>query len=392
MHYRKAAGLSLIEVMIALLIGSLLILGLVQVFSASRAAYQLSEGLARTQENARFAIDFLQRDIRMAGHFGCVNDQAHFVKNEGDPTVRFSPSIPSGSGHALDFSVTIQGYEAQDTAPGQDLTLGAVWPAAPGLPAHIQALNPLPGSDILVLRYLHGEGAPVTAIAPGGSGEALTVDTNRWSALTSGGVAAPVLYGISDCNHADVFQGVAAPTTTVTTAANYNFGDRYTPFPNGLTTLYRAESLAYYIAAGATGEPALWRARADATGAYPVADREELVEGIENLQILYGQDDVDVISSTTPPVGNINEQHTAAGVVAGAGTAAARAAEWRRVGLVQVGLLVRSPNPAAAGQADAAAQRQRVLGVEFVPGATNDTRFRSSYEATIALRNRLFGN
>lgn len=43
----------------------------------------LAEGSARAQENGRFALEFLQRDIRMAGHFGCVNDQAHFVRGEG---------------------------------------------------------------------------------------------------------------------------------------------------------------------------------------------------------------------------------------------------------------------------------------------------------------------
>ena len=71
--------MSLIELMIALAIGSLLVLGLVEVFSASRTAYQLSEGLARVQENGRFAMDYIQRDFRMAGHMGCVNDQSRFL-------------------------------------------------------------------------------------------------------------------------------------------------------------------------------------------------------------------------------------------------------------------------------------------------------------------------
>ena len=80
---RRVAGLSLIELMIALLIGTILVLGLVQVFSASRAAYQLSQGIARNQENARFALDFLSRDLRMAGHAGCVNDQSLLATDAG---------------------------------------------------------------------------------------------------------------------------------------------------------------------------------------------------------------------------------------------------------------------------------------------------------------------
>ncbi|MEN1927568.1 PilW family protein [Luteimonas sp. MJ250] len=389
---RYARGLSLIEIMVALAISSLLILGLVQVFSASRSAYQLSEGLARTQENARFAIDFLQRDIRMAGHFGCVNDQAHFVKNEGDPRQHFggAGTITPGAGHPLDFTVSVEGYEAPGTGPGQSLTIGGSWAIPAGMPAEVAALDPARGSDVLVLRYLYNEGAPVTGIATAGSGETLTVDASRFGALTNGGVPAPVMFGVTDCNHADVFPGATGGGTTVSTPANYSFEGRYVPAPNGLATLYRAESIVYYVAMNSAGEPALWRARADGAGAYPAANREELVEGIESMQLLFGQDEVVNITSASPPRGNITVQNTAE--VVRSGTPAQRVTQWRRVGLVQVGLLARSPNRASAAQAAEGAARQRVLGVEFIPGANNDARYRASYEATVALRNRLFGN
>lgn len=125
----RAAGLSLIEMMIALVIGLVLLLGVIQVFSASRTAFQLSEGASRAQENARFALDFLARDIRMAGHFGCVNDQAHFVKGQGDPRVNLSTT--TGSGSPLDFSVSIQGYEATGTSPGAQLRSAERCPPPP---------------------------------------------------------------------------------------------------------------------------------------------------------------------------------------------------------------------------------------------------------------------
>ncbi|MCY0536225.1 PilW family protein, partial [Klebsiella pneumoniae] len=83
---KRQAGVTLIELLVALGIGALLILGLVEVFSASRTAYQLSTGLARSQENGRFALDILQRDIRMAGHVGCVNDQARFLPENITPS------------------------------------------------------------------------------------------------------------------------------------------------------------------------------------------------------------------------------------------------------------------------------------------------------------------
>lgn len=379
----RSAGLTLIELMIALAIGSLLILGLVQVFSASRTAYQLSEGMSRAQENARFAMDYLQRDIRMAGHYGCVNDQSH-LQTPGALTPHFDAAVPAAA-DPLDFAVSIQGYEAPGTAPGDTLTLGAAWSPAPGLPPAIAGLtpNPLPGSDIIVLRYLSNEGAPVDLIGTTGTAETVRVVAGRWDALTSDGVATPTLFGIADCSNVDIFAGTGTGMVTVDASATpaTNLGGRYTPQPSGQTSLYRAESLVYYIALNTALVPALYRARFNGS----VYTTEELVEGIENLQILYGRDRETNLADN-PPSGYIDVQ-----TVANAGGAGPWGADdWRRVGLVQVGLLARSPGPAAAGQA--AADQRSMLGVDFAPPATNDTLYRATYEATIALRNRLYGN
>ncbi len=396
---RDAAGLSLVELLIAMTIGLILLLGLMQVFSASRAAYQLSEGIARTQENARFAMDFLQRDIRMAGHFGCVNDQAHLVKNEGDPVVHLGAALAST--HPLNFNFSVQGFEANGTAPGGASVIGS--PAAswtPGLPGSISALSPIPGSDIIVLRYLAGPGVPVTAIGGVPGGETLQVAASGWSVLASDGVSQPSLYAVADCSHADVFPAAGAvpgagdAVTTVQVSSPVpatELQTRYTSQPAGQAMLYRAESVVYYVAEGASGIPALWRARADSTGVYALA--EELVEGVEALQFLYGQDTVANITSTTPPVGNITSQHTASGVWAAAGgDSLTQANAWRRVGLVQAGVLMSSPQRASAPATAGADSNIRVLGVQYTPATINDGRYRSSYESTIALRNRLFGN
>lgn len=368
---RGMLGVSLIELMVALTIGTILLMGLVQVFAASRTAYQLTEGLARAQENGRFAMDYLQRDLRMAGHFGCVNDQSHKQKVGG---LVSHPILPQ-----LDFSVSIQGYEATGTAP--DATLNLAAPTAgwsPGLPDYVRALAPLAGSDIVVLRFLRSSGAPVEAVAAAAD-TTFTVTAGRWGALTEDGVAAPTLFGVADCSSADVFTGIASSADrTVEVAAAI---DRYTPHPSGQTMLYRAEAVAYYVAiSGASNQPALHRTRWNGAG---VAQTEELVEGIENLQFIYGQDQ----APANNPSGYVGLQNTAA--VLGDGAVIANEPQWRRVGLVQVGLLARSANPSNAPAPDAAA-RPRALGV--VISAPADGRYRATYESTIALRNRLYGN
>ncbi len=61
-------GFSLIELMIALVIGLFLMLGVIQIFAGSRLSYQVHEGIGRIQENGRFGIEILSRQIRMAGY------------------------------------------------------------------------------------------------------------------------------------------------------------------------------------------------------------------------------------------------------------------------------------------------------------------------------------
>lgn len=377
MQRRLQRGLSLIEIMVALAIGAVLLLGLTRVFSASRTAYQMSEGMARVQENARFAMEFLQRDIRMAGHYGCVNDQSH-LQSAGALTSHFgAPAF----GDPLDFTVSIHGYEAPSTGPGDSVQIGEGSTPA-GLPAAIQALGPYANSDILVLRYLTGNGAPVIAINDTGGGEVLTLASGRWDSLTTGGVANPVLFGVADCSYVDIFRGASAGgagevdvAVAGAAAGSTDLMRRYTPHPSGQTMLYRAESIVYYVTTNGQGVPALHRAFFNGTAYVP----EELVEGIESLQLVFGMDrNADL--NAAPPTGYVDRLSVA--------DAAWGAVDWRGTGAVQVGLLARSPNRAAAEQAP----QRHVLGVTFTPPAADDGMYRAGYETTIALRNRLYGN
>jgi len=64
-------GMTLIEIMIALLIGAFLLGGVLQIFINSKQTNRMQESLSRLQENGRFALDFLAKDIRIAGYWGC---------------------------------------------------------------------------------------------------------------------------------------------------------------------------------------------------------------------------------------------------------------------------------------------------------------------------------
>ena len=68
--YRKQLGLTLIELMVALAIGSFLVIGSIQIYSQSREAFIINESIARVQETAQFAMDTIEADLRMASNWG----------------------------------------------------------------------------------------------------------------------------------------------------------------------------------------------------------------------------------------------------------------------------------------------------------------------------------
>ncbi|QEY61309.1 hypothetical protein FXN65_04300 [Metapseudomonas lalkuanensis] len=66
--YRHQAGVTIVELMIALLLSTILIGGVLQVFLSSSRTYSMAESLARTQENGRFALEFIAQSARQAGY------------------------------------------------------------------------------------------------------------------------------------------------------------------------------------------------------------------------------------------------------------------------------------------------------------------------------------
>ncbi len=69
MSKRKQHGLTIIELMIAILIGAILITVVMGVFITTNRSVSMSDGLSRNQEAGRFAMEYLQTFIEMAGYY-----------------------------------------------------------------------------------------------------------------------------------------------------------------------------------------------------------------------------------------------------------------------------------------------------------------------------------
>ncbi|MFS2123215.1 PilW family protein [Pseudomonas sp. Pseusp97] len=70
-YFHRQRGLSMIELMVALLLSSLLLLGVLQMFSNSSASDKTSSALTRVQDSGRVVLDLLAMDARRAGYQGC---------------------------------------------------------------------------------------------------------------------------------------------------------------------------------------------------------------------------------------------------------------------------------------------------------------------------------
>jgi type IV pilus assembly protein PilW len=75
---RAQQGFSLIELMIAMVLGLLLIAGVLNIFLGSSQTYRLQEAMFRVQESGRFALDIVQRDLRSAGFQNVLIDDKDF--------------------------------------------------------------------------------------------------------------------------------------------------------------------------------------------------------------------------------------------------------------------------------------------------------------------------
>jgi type IV pilus assembly protein PilW len=385
-------GISLIELMVALLIASLLTLGLLQIFSATRLTSQMQEGLSRVQENGRFATQYLQRQLRMVGFMGCGADSGRIAQtNFVNHLTMFDGTVPGGNKYR--FQRPLEAFSAGSGTP----------------PDELAAVAFVDGSDVLIMRTFSDESVPVLSV----SRDAMILNMNVSDGAapflpTSGSTA---LFALENCRSADVFAGTLTGSTLKvdgsagpnvymdpsvsgcgSSACPWDFRIsnatlNSTPITGGPSRLnaevHRAEYVALYVRNTDAGAPALYmqRFKRNDDGTVLADADENLVDGVENMQLRFGYD-----TSATPD-GTIDEYRTAEDVVGGAASEDAIDANWRRVLSVRVALLLRSPDRAGVS---GTAREYDLLGVTLTPPA--DGSVRQVYETTIALRNRLFNS
>jgi type IV pilus assembly protein PilW len=73
---RSTRGFGLIELMVALALGLIVVLGVAQIFISAKNTYVSQNASASMQEDARFVLSKMLQEIRMVGMFGCLESKS----------------------------------------------------------------------------------------------------------------------------------------------------------------------------------------------------------------------------------------------------------------------------------------------------------------------------
>ncbi len=361
-------GFTMVEMMVALALGVIVLFGISQIFIKTKRAATFQEEMARMQENSRYAIQLLNQEIRNAGYLGCRHassmDAAYIDTN----------------GTYLDnVALAVEGYEAIGTAPGDSFTLASAtsnWnggngtlPALASTPLNGQPLSP--GSDIIIIRYANGPGLTLASDKQDNSEirvNNIAVEPNSCDSGTSSKFSGfctgdPAI--ISDCERARSFNiGTLALDSSGILTITDNSGTNWVaennsslPFTMADSSLFEVRTVAFFIRNNAAGIPALYRKIGN-------GNAQELVEGVENMQITYGEDSNN---------DGVPEQYKTADNVT----------SFANVVSAHVSLMLRTIRETA--RRTAAAQTLPILSAEVT--TASDRHHRHIFTATIQLRN-----
>jgi type IV pilus assembly protein PilW len=322
------AGFSLVEVLVALVLGILVLGGAFMLFTGINSTNKSQQGLARLQENGRFALIRMEDDLRMTAAQYCSTTTGTSPKGTAVPVLPSrapmvyardlalpdsnirsitSTGVPSPSPAAAPYALSprwfIQGYSCTAAACTPTLPTGAGQIPAMGVAAGAR----VPASDVLTIRYQRGSGWPIPSLscsigsaAPLVDGAVMQVNPQAGDdPLTMGAGLALV----SDCVNPAILPIRAVDPAT----GNLTIGDNILPGATGYLCNGSSArdarvfdfsrdfvTVSYYLVFRADDSPDAQPNSAAAQRLIPVLVRrengveQELVRGVDQLAFNYG--------------------------------------------------------------------------------------------------------
>ncbi|MBN4082045.1 PilW family protein [Beggiatoa alba] len=248
---RDSKGFSLVELMVAISISLVLLIGLIQIFISSKRSYTIQDSIARMQENGRYAVGLLTKDLRLAGYMGGNADITTISGNH--PPIEADGNCGGLNDPRWGRMIARSVFGIND---GLTDYTGCITAAG----ASPQPNDYLSG-DVLVIRYAR----PTQLVL---ANEVNIGGYYLYSSLSYGEIT------LLDKNEVITLNTIDPDDTPIT----YN----------------KLESYAYYVGHKngdcngiETAVPALQRLALSTTG---TPEKQEIIRGVENLQAQYGED------------------------------------------------------------------------------------------------------
>jgi type IV pilus assembly protein PilW len=241
-------GLSLIELLVALTIGSFLIIGAITMQSNTRKTFTVNEQQARLQETARYVISVIEPELQLAGAYGFTNrpEDIHYT------------GITQSAQDLRQWSAQVAGLPAVLEQCGRHFAVDVI--------STVQANNNTYG----------------LACAAQGGGHNGTSDTLTIRHAGTINVAAS----------ATKFQIM---TTRLAQFENKLFINNTRPSTDAVGDIEVRDMVveSFYVAINADnrpGIPALRVKQISTDGAAPIVDDQEVIRGVEDIQVEFGVD------------------------------------------------------------------------------------------------------
>jgi len=325
---RNQLGISLVEILVSLVISLFLLGGIVQVYFGNQTSYTFANALSQVQENGRFALDTISRDLRAAGDWGCINFDPDDTDNIGD-------NLPGMAGYDADLHDFRVNPPVQGTNDTGGLGTSDTITISGSKPGQTNVVSPFNDETI---QFLY---------------------TNAVSTLTANDIVLIARCGANDLlidEESDIFRITSVGLGLVPQHQRINHNATLSQQYENDATITELQSVTYTINNNTSGQPALFRSE--------FGNNQEVIEGILDMQILYGID--------TGIDGYANQYLTADNVT-----------DFQDVVSARVMLLVQS----TATNVTDAPQSYTFNGAP--PTTAADNRLYQVFSTTVALRNRI---
>ena len=334
---KRQAGLTLVELMVATTLSLVLLSGVLLVFSANKATYQMQTGMGTLQESGRYAMAQITNDLKLAGFVGCRASRL-------DPNIVMMAASPPGYIDEYASGRFFGGIN--DLAGSTTKTFGSIEMAT--------------GTDSLEIR------GPLRSQINRVVGEAAGSSVVRVAGESSGFAKDEYLM-IADCTGGALFRATDVSTSGGNTEIKH---DATKNSPAGFRQSYGLDSLVTELAVhtyfvGNTKRSNALKRDVTALYRFDGTKVEELVEGIEDLQVEYALD--------ANGDGSVDAFVDHGGVT-----------DWTTVMSVKVSLLVNSVEPASTEEAPYIFSPD---GADPVSPPSGDLRLRQEFSTIVSVRN-----